>query len=42
LGNRGRRHDRRIGGFVGYLDEANYLFIVDRVKDMIITGGFNV
>lgn len=29
-------------GDAGYMDERGYVFIVDRIKDMIITGGENV
>lgn len=37
----------RVGGWfrtgdLGYLDESRYLFVVDRLKDMVVTGGANV
>jgi long-chain acyl-CoA synthetase len=37
-----RDHEWFRSGDIGVLDDRGYLFIVDRLKDMIITGGENV
>ena len=36
------RHDWYYSGDLGYVNAQGYLFLVDRVRDMIISGGENV
>ncbi len=36
------QHGWHLTGDVGYRDDDGFYYIVDRTKDMIITGGFNV
>jgi len=36
------RNGRMHTGDLGYMDERGYVYVVDRLKDMIITGGENV
>jgi long-chain acyl-CoA synthetase len=36
------RHGRLHTGDVGYMDEQGYLYLVDRIKDLILVRGYNV
>ncbi|TXC90155.1 AMP-binding protein [Metabacillus litoralis] len=36
------KDDWLLTGDIGYMDEAGYFYIVDRKKDMILAGGYNI
>ena len=36
------RGDWYLSGDLGYRDQESYIYLVDRVKDMIVSGGENI
>lgn len=37
-----RKHGWHHTGDIGYIDEDGYIYIVDRIRDMVVSGGFNI